>query len=66
MEIIYELLGAINGIKLTVSVKDESDNKTINFIVDPETELVVGAIVQYLTPVKIDQMKKHDVNFSVK
>ena len=66
MEIIYELLGVINGIKLTASVKDESDNKTINFIVDPETELVVGAIVQYLTPVKIDQMKKHDVNFSVK
>jgi len=67
MEIVYEILSVINGITVSASTQDETGTKTINFIIDEETNKVVGSIVQYLEPKHMDEtLTKEDVSFKVK
>lgn len=67
MEIVYEILSVINGIKVSASAQDETGTKTINFIIDEETNKVVGSIVQYLEPKDMNkELSKEDVSFKVK
>jgi len=67
MEIVYELLSAINGIKVSASTKDISETKTMNLIIDSESNMVIGAIVQYLEPKSVDdEITKEYINFNVK
>jgi len=66
MEIVYEILGVIEGIQVSNSTKDITDTKTMNFIIDKETNKVIGSIIQYMDPKEINNLSKDDVSFLIK